>query len=367
MAVWSTVSPATHEHWHAAALVSVAIFALVVCCFFGVFGWRYLTADEPDATADIVTHPAIQAADVEAPRLLDGVMVPADQAARQPYAIMIENLLVTRPQSGLSSAAVVYETLAEGGTTRFMAVFDQSAQAAEFMPVRSARPYYLQWAAEYGLLYGHAGGSPQALGELRSSKVITDCDALYHCGQYYWRDRTKSAPHNLVTSSKNMILALRDKKLLDAQAMFQPWLFKDEVKLDDRGVDGKKVSFNFSTGTTFKVEYRYNRERNVYLRFNANKPHLDKNTDTQIEVKNVIVQLVDEPTSAGEKGRLNIKVVGEGAAWMYRDGQVIEGTWKKESTEGRTRFYDAAGTEISFNRGNTWVHVVPKKQAVTNE
>src|SRR3989344_4698891 len=42
---------------------------------------------------------------------------------RRPLAVMIENHTEARPQSGLSSADVVYEAIAEGGITRFMALF----------------------------------------------------------------------------------------------------------------------------------------------------------------------------------------------------------------------------------------------------
>src|SRR5574344_1657062 len=44
-------------------------------------------------------------------------------STRRPLMVMIENHEEARPQSGLQSADVVYETVAEGGITRFMGVF----------------------------------------------------------------------------------------------------------------------------------------------------------------------------------------------------------------------------------------------------
>ena len=42
---------------------------------------------------------------------------------RRPVLAMVENHIEARPQSGLSSADLVYEALAEGGITRFMGGF----------------------------------------------------------------------------------------------------------------------------------------------------------------------------------------------------------------------------------------------------
>jgi hypothetical protein len=363
--VWAQLSRPHHDYWHLTAFVSVVFFAMVVCYFFGISMWHYVTVDQWGSGAEIVAAAAKNTATpTAAPRLLDGVLVDIGQERSVPYGVMIENLLGVRPQSGLSQAAVVYEALAEGGATRFLALFDPAVDVPELMPVRSARPYYVEWVAEYGAMYAHAGGSPQALTDIGKTTVINNCDALLRDSRYFWRDRTKYAPHNLVTSAKNMVYALRDKDLLDKEATFQSWLFKNDALLANRGADAKRVSFNFSYGKTFKVDYQYSQEKNVYLRFNADQPHLDKNTNEQIAIKNVIVQLVQQPTLAGEKGRLNIKVTGEGKAWIYRDGQVIEGTWKKSSTTDRTFFYDAQGQEMELNRGNTWIHVVPKDKEV---
>ncbi len=300
------------------------------------------------------------------PRLLDGVLVDRGQEALVPYAIMMENLLAVRPQHGLAVASVVYEALVEGGATRFMAVYDPSTVVPTIMPVRSARPYYLEWALEYDALYGHAGGSPKAITVIWEQKV-RDLDALTSRGApYYWRDTSRPAPHNLVTSSEKMTSALRTLTLDQRTSAFAPWKFKDPAPLEERGEDGITLSFNFSSGTTYQVDFTYHRDDNRYYRFNANAPHLDANTGNQITADNVIVQLVQEPELDGGKGRLEMFVGGTGDAWVARDGQTIQATWRKDSNRDRTRYYDLSGAEIELNRGNTWVHVIPKTQAVTN-
>ncbi|MFH1207924.1 MAG: DUF3048 domain-containing protein [Patescibacteria group bacterium] len=358
-----------NRHMCLAVFLSVAIGLLAVFSVaFAEYGWTQVAGNGPSAVASAGESlpEASTAENGLVPRRLDGALVKPDQANFWPYAAMIENLLSTRPQSGLSQAAVVYETLAEGGSTRFMAVFDPSEIIPEIMPVRSARPYYIEWVSEYAALYAHAGGSPKALTVIWENKDINNLDALSRNGKYFWRDKSKGAPHNLVTSSDKMNFALRDLLLLDKAATFRSWLFKGEALPVERGADAKSVEFNFSTGKTYLVRYQYDQASNSYFRFNANAPHLDKNTSQQITVKNVVVQLVREPgyDNTG-KGRLDIYVGGTGTAWIFVDGQVTKGTWQKNSRTDRTVFFNENGAEVSFNRGNTWVHVVPEDQAVT--
>ncbi|XOU95028.1 MAG: DUF3048 domain-containing protein [Candidatus Kerfeldbacteria bacterium] len=300
-------------------------------------------------------------------RSIDGVIVDEDDQKLVPYAVMIENLLSVRPQSGLSQASVVYESLVEGGATRFVAIFDPYEVIPEIMPVRSARPYYLEWSSEYEALYAHAGGSPQALTIIGENKDLIDLEALGRGNKYFWRDTSKYAPHNLVTSSEKMNFALRDLELADTETSYQSWKYKEDSVLEDRGEDGKTLSFNFSYGTTYLVDMQYNQDENLYYRSNANQPHLDSNTGEQIKIKNVIVQIVPEPVLNGGKGRLEIQVGGPGPAWILRDGEIIEGTWKKESRTDRTYFYYIDGNELEFNRGNTWVHILPETQEVLYE
>ena len=100
---------------------------------------------------------------------LNGELYTAEEKAiwsgRRPLAVVIENHADSRPQSGLGMADVVYEAVAEGGITRFMAIFYCAAAASntnyDVGPVRSARTYFLDLASEYAdyPLYAHVGGA----------------------------------------------------------------------------------------------------------------------------------------------------------------------------------------------------------------
>lgn len=292
-------------------------------------------------------------------RHLDGLLVKPEEVNLPVIAVIIENLVTVRPQAGLQAAGVVYEALAEGGITRFLALY--AGHKADLIgPVRSMRAYYLEWCAEYEALCSHIGGSPQAL-EAISGLGLKDLNAMYE-GGYFWRDLSTPAPHNLFTKSELLEYAMRDKKLENEKPKYAIWKFKDEAKKDERTEEEKFIKIDFS-GPDYNVEYKYDRKKNEYLRFNAGFEHKDRNTDKQISVKNVVVIKLRAGVM-DEKGRMEMDVVGEGKAYMFTDGQAFEGKWKKKDRESRTFFYHDDGREHEFSRGNIWIEVIPEEKSL---
>ncbi len=115
--------------------------------------------------------------------------------------IMLDGHFDALPIKGVNEAAIIYEAPMEGVTTRFLAIYPAGQNIAEVGPVRSARPYFLDWLAEYGdALYMHCGGSPEALDLIQERKIF-DANEFYW-GGYYWRDHSRTAPYNLFTASR---------------------------------------------------------------------------------------------------------------------------------------------------------------------
>ncbi len=295
-------------------------------------------------------------------RRVDGVIVsPEDATNAFPVAIMIDNIPPAWPHSGLEAASIFYEALVEGGATRIMAVF-AGGKSDKIGPIRSARPYYLEWVSEYDAFYGHVGGSPEALAAI-DGLGIKDFSQFYN-GQYFWRDQARYAPHNVYTSSELIDLALRDNGYDTIQPEYQTWKYKDEKPLEERPRLEADIEIRFSSGQTWVSNYRYDYQLNSYKKFQAGQPHIDDETGNQLLAKNVIVIVVPEITDYGEKGRITLDVTGEGRAFIFRDGEKIVGKWKKPGRLDRTLFYDESETEISLNRGTTWVSVVPADKEV---
>lgn len=295
-------------------------------------------------------------------RLLDGMKVAKKAAAEsRAFGVMLENLPETRPQSGLAAASVVYEALAEGGSTRFLAVYPMTLSGVPRLgPVRSIRPYYVEWLSEYDGAIVHAGGSPDALRMIQSDGIL-DINGIGGEAKHFWRDRDYAAPHNLFTSSDNLSRALDGREQRNAALV--PWTFKDDRPLEARPADDQFVRVKFS-GYAFETEFRYRSATNTYARFNAGKPHTDANTGEQLQAKNVVVQVIPPILAFGEKGRLTLDVHGIGKALIFVDGGMNLGTWRKADRTGRTEFFFEDGTPAQLNRGATWVEVVPEDKAV---
>lgn len=302
--------------------------------------------------------PAIANGDVEPqeiiaqdtlPRLLDGVLVPAGEEAFAPRAVIVENHPDARPVSGLSAASLVIEAPVEGGITRFLAFFDATTTLDEIGPVRSARPYYVEWANGWNASFFHVGGSPDALDLIKSLDDFVDVNEFAY-GNSFRRDSRRSAPHNTYTDRDRMDAILERKNATSTLAV-EAWHFIDAVSSTDRGdVDAVSVPY----GGSFSVTWAYDGERNTYVRSQAGRPQTDRD-GTPIEAENVIVIKTEEQV-LDSVGRLRIRTTGSGEAIGYRDGKKFILRWNR-SPGKPMRFESNDGSEFLFNRGRSWIHV----------
>jgi hypothetical protein len=289
-------------------------------------------------------------------RYIDGVMIEEeDKVNLWPAGVMIDNMLDARPPFGLDKANLVIESLAEASITRFLAFFDLGETIDKIGPVRSARPYFAEWASELGAVYVHSGGSPEALAKIKAGVYdIYDLNEFYN-GNDFWRDRNRYAPHNLLTSSE-LLATVVARKVGDQSANYSRFVFKNEKAIDERGDEATEFEIYYNE-TTHLVKWIYDREANDYIRYQAGQKHLTAD-GTEIKAKNVVIQYV-EMEILDSVGRKRIKTIDNKLAIIFQDGQKIEGYWQKENSQSRTKFYTKDGQEISFNRGITWIEVVP--------
>lgn len=300
---------------------------------------------------------------------------------RRPLAVMIENHKESRPQSGLTSADVVYEAVAEGGITRFMAVFLCNLSDIQIGPVRSARTYYLDWLSEYDALYAHVGGAntpgpANALGQIIDYK-IKDLNQFSIGFPTFWRDYQRlghpvATEHTMYSTTQKLwdIGAKRgwtatDEKGVRWDANFVPWKFKE----DKSEPKATKISVTFwQSQGDYTVEWNYDATCNCYKRKNGGVDHTDLNNKKQVSPKNLVVRFQTEsPANDGYEGNVHRLYgnKGQGKALIFIDGGVIEGKWSKASRISREKFFDDKGQEIQFNKGQIWLQTVPTGSPVT--
>ncbi len=294
---------------------------------------------------------------------MTGRLVPPAAAIRHPIAVMIDDLGPARPQSGFNSAAVVWQAPAEGGIPRYMMIF-QDQVPKDVGPVRSARYYYIAWAAEWKAMYVHAGGSPQAIQALRekgAGQLVYNADQFRYGGSFR-RVSDRFAPHNLYTTGKELRRLAKRVGATDGP-MKAVWRFGPDAPLSQRPIGGRiQVSYPAN-----KIKYVYDRKSNSYYRsVSREDKQVDASTEKRVHPKNVVVMLMRfGPLNDGSpKHRLEADVVGKGKAWIATNGQTIIGTWRKKSLTAPTRFFDAAGHQVTLTAGQTFVQVLPVGSSV---
>lgn len=288
---------------------------------------------------------------------LDGT--PDDGPPLRPFAVMVENHGDSRPQSGLSAARLVYEAPVEGGITRFLAVYAASGTVREIGPVRSARPYYVEWAHELGADYVHVGGSPD--GFTRISRLrVNDIDEFAYGATAFWRSSRRYAPHNTYTSA-DLLNGVREERGWSATSTAASWRYVGPEAADVRPTSTPNLVIDFSS-PAYRVEWRYQHDTNTWRRFQAGAPHVDAD-GTPVTAANVVV-IRTETQVLDAVGRLKLRTTGTGKAWVFRDGRMITGRWKKIAAEDRIRFETVDGREITLVPGITWVEVTTADMAV---
>ncbi|OGH64765.1 MAG: hypothetical protein A2821_01265 [Candidatus Magasanikbacteria bacterium RIFCSPHIGHO2_01_FULL_41_23] len=278
---------------------------------------------------------------------LNGICINFNESGRAFVGVMIENHPVARPQAGLAEASVVYEALVEGNYTRFLAFFDYAEKINKVGPVRSARPYYLDWLNEWGNpLYMHVGGSPEALQKIVAQKIF-DANEFYHA-KSYWRDSSQSAPHNVYTDSGKWT-EFRQSDFLN----FSSWNFvTSSTPCLIHCLTHIRISYSSETD----VQWDFNTTTTRFVRYHGNTKHVTE--EGEIVADTIIIQEIKTKVIDGE-GRLALQTIGEGQAVVAYDGKKINATWKKESFKSRTRFFDGTGVEILLKPGKIWLEIVP--------
>ncbi len=315
---------------------------------------------------------------------------------KRPLAVMIENTLDARPQSGIGDADIVFEAVAEGGITRFMGLFYCGVQVKDttLAPIRSARTYYVDWASGFNLpMYVHVGGA----------NLPGPADALGQIAEYGWNGQTDinqfsvgyptfvrdynriegkeiATEHTMVTSTEKLwaVATKRGwtnmspdrksgKKVItgtDWKDGYTGWTFSDKEAPSSGSTTA--ISYGFMGGyDDFNVAWQYDAASNSYKRSQGGEAHTDLNDGEQVAAKNVVVLLTTEKGPIDEKKHLLYGTTGTGKALIFKDGDVVEATWTKKTRESELQFADSKGKAVAFNRGLTWISVLATGAPVT--
>jgi hypothetical protein len=282
---------------------------------------------------------------------LTGLPIAEEEVGLRPVAVMMDNMASARPQSGLMNADIVYEMPAEGGITRYLAIYHHQ-NPDKIGPVRSARSYFIDKAMEFNAVFVHCGGSPEALKDITTLKV----DSLNELNgeKNFWRSNDRKAPHNLYTNTK-LTREVMDFKKWSNEKWSYGLDFSDSI-LDLDGKTTKSLVIDYKHN--YKAGYDYDEKQKLYFRTINGVRLKDKDTNTEISTVNIIVEKVNSKI-VDSVGRLDLSNVGTGKGYLITNGKLIEIKWSKKSRQGKTEYTDLKGNPIQLNKGNTWIQVVP--------
>ena len=329
------------------------IIGVLLLLIIGAATYYFLTKESEDSSSSPQQNTA-EKKDENAPPaqptspLTGRVVASAEIAARPVTGIMIENSPEARPQSGLYQADMVYEAIAEGGVTRFLSVYQES-QPDRIGPVRSARPYYVDYIAGLDGSYGHVGGSPEALQDIKTMG-IKDLDQFYN-GSSYTRISGRYAPHNVYTDFTKLDALNKSKGY--TKSTFTPFVRKIDVPQTPTAA---VINLSLS-GPNYNAQFNYDVATNSYLRSQAGAPHKDEITGKQINPK-VVVALVTTKGYDPDGYHTEYTTTGSGKVFVFQDGIVSEGTWTKTDRKASLTLVDSYGLPMKLNAGQTWITLV---------
>lgn len=286
-----------------------------------------------------------------------------DDINQRTFAVMINNHSAARPQSGLHKADIVYEILAEGSITRYLALF-QSELPDVVGPVRSARDYFIHLSDGYGAIYVAYGGSPEAFQLLRNLKITDYIGGILRRGyaddQFFSRANFRKAPHNVYTT-KEMLMKGAEARDYSITQNIKPLSFLSEDKMDTlTGNEAKEVTVRYSN--SYNTGFKYDQKSKKYQRYVNGEESIDLETETPIEVDNILI--IEAPhIVADNQGRRDINLNGDGQGYLIQLGIVQEVHWRND--DGRITPY-INEEEAGLVPGKTWVNVIPSSPGLEN-
>lgn len=348
--------PKPKNKWQWAALVTGIVVVLG-----GTSALAY-TVFKPEKSPVVYTPPVEVAPEPEptpepttVASRVSGRQIDKSNPLKSIYAVQIENSPEARPQSGLKEADIISEAVAEGGITRFNAIFHDSIPA-NIGPIRSLRPYYIDWFLPYNAPIVHAGGSPEALSDIKTLGV-QDMD---NTSGYFRRVSNRYAPHNLYSTGPQLLDLFTKRSYKNADPI--PSLPRKEP-LPSETPTASTINLKISSAL-YNVSYTYNKEANSYARSQGGSAHVDAETGQQL-TPNVLVVPILKKGIHPDRVHTQYTTVGSGEVFVFQDGTVTKGTWSKTSRSTQWVLNDAAGQPIALNPGQTWFTMLDVSGNVT--
>ena len=308
---------------------------------------------------------------------LNGRALSGGPVGRRALNARIDNSPAARPHYGISEADMIFELLVEGQITRLAALF-HSADPGTIGSIRSARlsDRYITPMIRGALVYsGATVEETDAIRRDAATGAYYDLNASYVAAGYY-RVSTRPSPYNMFTSSSAVREAVN--RLGGGGGVAIPrWDFIRRA--DHAATEGGFGAAQAATALTIPyrtnatVRYEYDAASRTYARWQDTRGTMVREIDAAngvaIRASNVVIihteiwetSIIEDIFSS--RG-LDMNLVGEGPATIFRDGLRLDGRWGRASIYDAFSFYTTVGERIYLSPGQTWVHPIPHSWVV---
>ncbi len=313
------------------------------------------STEAPDISADKTTTSTKPTAPTGVPveeNIITGNVDMNGTTLSRPIGVMVANNdFIQDEQVGLAQADLWVEAETEGGITRMMAVFANSARVpAEIGPVRSARTPFAKIAEAFGLGYVHAGGSYTALDYIASSDIADlDVNGGDDGSAYSWRDH--NYPHDyeyrLRTSGELLTKYMTDCAYEVMPVRDLPWTFDTQT-----GDPATQVDIMMSGAQT--IGFEYNQEAGCYTKTNGSSktPHVDS-SGTAITPNTVLVLYTDKYQETNDTIDFYLQ---SGEGYVFSSGVMRRFDWTRDDVGFNMTEKD--GTQLKVGAGKVYVCIV---------
>ncbi|MDW8276802.1 MAG: DUF3048 domain-containing protein [Anaerolineales bacterium] len=305
---------------------------------------------------------------------LTGLLADPNLLERRPVAVKISTFPrgVRAYQSGLSLADVVYEYYIEDGLTRFAAVF-YGQNALRAGPVRSGRYFdeHIMRMYHAVLVFVNADERVETyLIDQPDLRPLLFLPRPENCPPLC-RDTAIRGYNNVFVDTSGVGAKITDNSRQELrQTTFGPLLSPGAYPV---------ITKIFTHYSEFSYNYwEYDPTNYTYWRFSdaqdaeavavneVYQPHIDQWNGQQISAQNVVVLVVPHVFN-NEFDRadqvFNIRLVGAGTAYIFREGRMILGAWLRDRLDQPIQLVDKDRNPIPLQPGVTFYQVINPESA----
>lgn len=300
---------------------------------------------------------------------LTGLPYPSEEALqRRNLIVKISNWPPkVRPQKGMNQADMVFEYEAEGGVTRFAAIY-RSHAPTQVGSIRSARLLDIELLTMYAALLAYSGTSEPIHDiylnapfrpVLLSTSLGDSCERGGFC-----RDRSITNLGYEHTLFGNTLKMWELASLRNVNHPYRANGLAFDLNAPMNGKPARDIYVNWYERTD--VRWHYDETSRRYLRYADGAPHLDAADGMQLWADNLVLlqaahnRRPDLFTPGSIDESYEVALWGKGPALVLREGQLYHGLWwRQNQNRGEAlRLIFPDGDPIPLKPGRSWATIL---------